>query len=194
MNEETKTYLWDKGTGVIEHYARLHEANWLSDYFRCTIEHDVDLEMWDLDLSEWNSESSFSYLNPKVVSVFYGVNLGLGRGMGYDYFIRGAATLANIVNPSQLPSLTVWLEAQHVAMYEAETFPAVNEKFLQDYVDILTTTLLQEESTTWRPFLSFISGIYWLLSQVRVEADHPIVLEIRELLLDRARKGLIEVF
>ena len=194
MTNEDRDYLCSKALETIENYSALHEAPWLYNYFRTVIEHKEEFETFDLDLTEWIGEGGFSYLNPKVVSLFYGVNIGLGTGMGFDYFIRGAATAASLINPNQLPGLTVWLNAQHEAMFESEMFPAVNEKFLQDYVDILTTTLMQEETTTWRPFLSFVSGVYWMLAQIRLDATDSIVKEVREILLDRARKGLIEVF
>jgi len=189
-----KEYLIAKGSSVIEYYANLHEADWLRMYLRGTVEHDVEIEAYDLDLSIWNGDSSFSYLNPKVVSIFYGVNIGLGAGIGFNLFIRGAATVANLIRDDQLVTVTSVLNMQHLVMVETESYPLIDEKFLKDYVDILSTALMQEETTTWRPFLSFVSGVYWQLSQIKVSENDAIVKEVREILLDRARKGLIEVF
>ena len=187
-----REYQVRKALRVIEHYAEIAEARWLYDFMRGVIPADKNVVLLTADTTDWDV-SFFSYLHPRIVSIYYSVNLSLGLGIGLDYFIRGAATAASVVSEHQLEMVGEMLKLQHEAMYESETFPYVAEKYLEDYVTIITTALVSPETTTWRQMLAFVSVVYWLLSFVDMKADEQNVSQtIYDILVDRAKKGFID--
>ncbi len=189
--ELERDYQVRKALKVIEHYSEATEAKWLFDFMRGVIPADEQVVLLTPETENWDP-SYFSYLHPRIVSIYYSVNLSLGLGIGLDYFIRGAATAASIVSEGQLEMVGQMLKLQHEAMYEAETFPYVAEKYLENYVTIITTALVSPETTTWRQMLAFISGVYWLLSYVDISGDDPVLKTIYDILIDRAKKGFID--
>lgn len=189
--ELEKDYQLRKAMKVIEYYSELHEAKWLYDFIGGVVPIDENVVLLTLDIKDWATEY-FSYLHPRVMSIYYGINLGLGTGIGLDYFVRGAVTASSIVDENQLDMITHMLKLQHEYMYEKENYPYIAEKFLGDYVSILTTVLVNPETSTWRQMLAFVSGVYWLLSFVDTSDDDSIIRRIYDILIDRAKKGFID--
>lgn len=180
-----------KAREILRHYATAFEAKWLLAFMPGSREADEELEFLDLDFADWIGEESFSHTSPKVIGLYEQTYSRQGEGLGFDYFIKGAVSVANLCPDPDL--LRDFFLGQLELMTEVSEYPMIVERFLEDYVDILEAILMGEERTTWKQLLAFNSGVYWMMGMVRPASMYPNFQEhIRKFMLDRAKLGIVD--
>lgn len=180
-----------KAKEILHHYAKLYEAKWLVAFMPGSRPSDEEVEFLNLDYADWIGEESFSHMSPKVISLYEQTYSRQGEGLGFDYFIKGAVSVANLCPDPDL--LRDFFLGQLELMTEVSEYPLIVDRFLEDYVDVLEAILMGDERTTWKQLLAFNSGVYWMMGMVRPESMYPQFQgHIRQFMLSRAKLGVVD--
>ncbi|KKL89631.1 hypothetical protein LCGC14_1912780, partial [marine sediment metagenome] len=70
---------------------------------------------------------------------------------------------------------------------EKQSYPAVDETLVDEYVDIMVAVLCNEERSTWRDMLSYNAGVWWMLGLTR--GDDSVRRTVFEIVLGQAKRG-----
>ena len=176
---------------IVAHLVGLYEARWLWLFTPGVREHDEELEVFSLDLEDWQWKESFNHSTPKVIPLYENVYSRQGEGLGFDYFIKGAVAFANLYHEPDL--LTDFFQSQLELMMEAQEYPRIDENYVSDYADIVEAILLGEEQTTWKQMLAYTAGVYWMLGMVHPDSMYPeFTKDLRQHMLNKAKLGTVD--
>lgn len=101
--------------------------------------------------------------NPEVISILYETP-GVEPQVSFEDFVRGVATVANIVDPAEHQALkAMTLKVAELVISGAE-FPALDMEFAKEIVDCQDRLFGNYEAMSWRPLLAFMNGAFWMLS------------------------------
>jgi hypothetical protein len=191
VDVEDIVYQESRASQILKSFATLYEAQWLLKFRPVSRPADEELEFLSLDFSDWIGEESFHHLSPKVISLYETVYSRQGEGMGFDYFIKGAVSVANLFSDPNL--LAGFFQGQLALMTEVSEYPYIVERYLKDYVDVLEAIMLGDETTTWKQMLSYTAGVYWVLGMVKPDSmPSGFQSQIRQFMIERAKRGVVE--
>lgn len=155
--------LLEKANTVAAARAEEFEAGWMLGFVPRVREHDVGLELFQIDPPVPFVEEHFSHLSPAAIPIYENVFSRTDEFMRADAFTKGAVCVTNLFQESTAYNAGNLISRQVEMMVERQEYPAVDEDFLTAYVDVMVAILCNEERSTWRDMLSYSAGVWWMM-------------------------------
>ncbi len=196
LNEQVQ-----RAIGLISPYVEAEEAFWLKMYIPSVREFDEQLGLFEAVSGLPLQPEDLSYISNQAIEVYESSYSNRGEGMGLEQFARGAAALAVLLRSEDVDSFGVLLHQVMDRVDELKMYPALDERFVEDYVNCLEAVLENGEPMNRQELLAYNVGMWWAMGHVRgVDKSRigrgrwaPTVWRfVKETWLDRASKGVID--
>ncbi len=200
MKTVNRDLLLEKAQTIIDARVDPFEADWLYAFLPSVRDHDEQLELFEVAPEAPFVGEMFSYLSPGAIPIYEGVFSRNDEVMRLDSFTKGAVCVTNLYSPNVAQWAGTLIEKQVELMVEKQAYPAIDERFLESYVDVLLATLCNEEFSTWRDLLSYSTGVWWLMglskgtSKKVKRSGLTYEKTIFDLVLTRAKLGTTEIY
>ena len=194
----------EKREKVVAAREEVLEASLLRSFLPTERGHSDDLEFFTLASVLPSSPEDLTHTAPASISVYEGAFSRGGLGLEQDSFAQGAAMVAGFLESGEADRAAELLNMALEQMTERQMFPALSEKYVEDYSTIGTVVLLSEEFPNWYPILAYNLGAWWFLGHVAgvdgVKVGPPgrgrklLKRLLFDTMLDRAKKGVLEPY
>lgn len=195
MAKTPPAFYLDQFQTIIDRRFQEWEADWLNEFMPILRPHDVEFDFFPLEKKPVVTLETFTHLDVQALPVFWGAQSARGDHLGFNGFVKGAAAVTTLLSSNEADRAGHLLEMQMEVMREELIFPAVDERFLAEYVDVASAILLTEEYTVWRNLLAFNAGVWWMMGFLAGTPAHlkAGVKSVHKILLVKAKLGAIDV-
>lgn len=192
-------YYLNQLEAVVADRAEAYDAEWLNLFKIGERPYDPELELFSTLPACRVAPDTLNHLQPEVATIFSSVTVVTSNeGLPILPWVKGAATVANLIMPNDRDHVEGLLRAQLPTMVELQQLPAIDERFVPDYSDVAVGILLGEEMSTWQPMLAFNAGVWWMMGLLRdVDMRRDGIIgklsyhaQIRQLMLGYSRLGV----
>ncbi len=190
-----------RAINVISPYVEQEEAYWMKVFVPSTREFDENLGLFQAVPELPLQPEDLSYISNQAIEVYESSYSARGDGMGLEQFARGAAAIAVLIRPEDVDPFGALLHQVMDRVDDLKAWPALDERFVEDYVSCLAAILENGEPMNRHELMAYNIGMWWALGHVKavdetkVGTDHgaPTVWRfVKETWLDRASRGVID--
>ena len=161
----------EKARTIVQARATHFEAPWMHGFVPRIRDFDSRMGIFGIDPPAPFAAEHFSHLSPAAIPVYEGVFSRTDEAMRADAFTKGAVCVTNLFQEHDALAAGGLIASQVEMMVEKQSYPAVDEDLMNEYVDILVAILCNEEKSTWRDMLSYSAGVWWMLGLTRGRDD-----------------------
>ncbi len=155
--------LIEKARTIAEARAGEFEAPWMLGFIPRVRPYDQRMGIFKIDPPVPFVQEHFSHLSPAAIPVYESVFSRVDESMRADAFTKGAVCVTNMFQESVARTAGDLISRQVEMMVGRQAYPAVDERLLEVYVDVMVAVLCNEERSTWRDMLSYSAGVWWML-------------------------------